>query len=137
MLTAEQIIDNLKSLLDIKTDLALAKYLDINATTLASWRQRNNFDLIKVYAKICDINMNWLMTGEGEPYTTGEPVEEGKSFIKEQKISYESKISELEVELKKIDCEIGKDNNEVARKRLEIDLLRAKLSTIERLLKLI
>lgn len=127
------VIERLKSHLGVKTDTDLAKLMNMKQTTLSSWKGRNSFDVNELYAFCVEnkINFHWLLTGEEIRQ------EENKSWAQENIETYLSEIDSLQNELKKIDSEISKDYDEITRKNLEIDLLRAKLSTIERLLKLI
>jgi len=63
---ANLILDRLKSVLNIRTDLALANYLGVKANTISTWKSRNTLDYELIFAKCDYIDLNWLITGEGE-----------------------------------------------------------------------
>lgn len=49
---------------NIKTDADFARFLGIKPQTLSTWYARNSFDYELLYAK-CDVDANFLLTGEG------------------------------------------------------------------------
>lgn len=124
MLNSKKIIEKLKNKLKIQSESQLAEYLGINQSTLASWKSNNNFDILRVYDKIKDIDLNWLL---GDGIVEYQYSDNNEYSIKEQAEKYQLKIYELEKQLKKTDAECGKDNKEVARLNSEILELRAKL----------
>jgi phage repressor protein C with HTH and peptisase S24 domain len=67
----KKILERFKQALNIYTDSSLAEYLGIKPNTISTWRARNTIDFELLFSKCEDININWLLTGEGEPYISG------------------------------------------------------------------
>ena len=66
----KEILDRLKKALNVRTDTDLAKYLGVKQNTISTWKSRNSFDY-KLIFSICDennIDIDWLLTGEGEMF---------------------------------------------------------------------
>lgn len=59
------ILNRLKSALSVSTDTELADLLGIKKATLSNWRNRNSIDLPLVFSFCERINIDWLMTGDG------------------------------------------------------------------------
>ncbi len=64
------ILDRIKKAYSLKSNAKLAAFLGIPPTTLSSWYSRNSFDLDLIYEKCVDIDLNWLLTGEGNMLRT-------------------------------------------------------------------
>ncbi len=62
------ILDRIKEAYSLKSNAKLAAFLGIPPTTLSSWYSRNSFDLDLIYEKCVDIDLNWLLTGEGSMF---------------------------------------------------------------------
>lgn len=60
-----QVLDRIKEAYSIKSNAKLASFLGVAPTTLSSWYSRNTFDIDLIYEKCVDINLTWLLTGEG------------------------------------------------------------------------
>lgn len=63
------VLDRIKSIYDLKSDLELAKFLQVPPSTLSSWRQRNSLDMDVIHSICVDINWNYLIRGIGDPFT--------------------------------------------------------------------
>lgn len=140
--------NRLKIIAKVRTDSDLAKWLGITKGTLSVWIKNEDFNFNHFYDKKgnLSVNINWLITGEGEPYSTFVYAENEtkNNVVKEAYAKYESVKSEntyLKDELKKTETEIQKDNIETASNLLEIAKLKAvieeKESTINKLFGLI
>lgn len=64
-ISSKDILDRLKEALLIDTDTELADCLGIKKATLSNWRNRNSIDLPLVFSICEQINIDWLITGEG------------------------------------------------------------------------
>lgn len=64
--SSKDIILRLKTAMDIQSDNALAETLGISKGTLSNWKVRNSIDFALVFSKCKQINIDWLITGEGE-----------------------------------------------------------------------
>lgn len=71
MLDSNLILNNLKIAIGVRTDNDLWKYLGISQSTGATWRSRNSINLEEIIAKCDNINLNWLLRGEGEMMQNG------------------------------------------------------------------
>ena len=71
MLDSNLILNNLKIAIGVKTDNDLWKYLGISQSTGATWRLRNSINLEEIIAKCDNINLDWLLRGEGEMLRNG------------------------------------------------------------------
>jgi len=69
------ILDRTKSLYGLGADADLARFLDMSPSGIATWRRRQTIDLnllvercmMSPSPKTGQINLHWLITGEGEP----------------------------------------------------------------------
>ncbi|MBE2189010.1 MAG: helix-turn-helix domain-containing protein [Candidatus Kapabacteria bacterium] len=118
-----EIFERLKDYYSIRTDTDLAKFFGINLSTLSAWKHRNTFDFEQIYT-FCEensINLQWVLTGDGEP---------------REEITQNADLADVLSKIKHLDKEIVR-NNEANKQDLRIELLREKLDTIEKLLKLL
>lgn len=56
----------MKTGLGLRTDADLARHLGIRSSTLANWRSRESLNYDTVFANREDLDLHWLLTGEGE-----------------------------------------------------------------------
>lgn len=61
-----EILDNIKSLYNLKTDTQLAEKLGVKSQTISTWRNRNSIDIELIYSKCEFIDGNYLLSGKGE-----------------------------------------------------------------------
>lgn len=66
----KEILQRLKVITNANTDTELASMLGVNQSTISVWKMRNSIDYDLIFTKCNnnDINLHWLLTGEGEPY---------------------------------------------------------------------
>lgn len=76
---ATVVLNRLKHAYNIKTDSDLAALLGVARNTISTWRTRDSVDYSSIFAKCEQINLNWLITGEGEIFKTKTP----KNFTNE------------------------------------------------------
>lgn len=71
LINTKLIIFRFKGVVGIKTDDEFANYLKIKRETLSSWKKRNapDFELLIRLSMRNNINIHWLLTGEGEMLT--------------------------------------------------------------------
>lgn len=69
----KKILERFKLITNTKTDTELANLLGIKQSTISVWKMRNSIDYELIFTKCNNLNINlhWLLTGEGEPYNTG------------------------------------------------------------------
>jgi len=68
----KQILNRLMTVFNVDTDSSLSAIIKIPARTISTWRTRNStpYELCLSVAKEKNLNLNWLLTGEGEMYKT-------------------------------------------------------------------
>lgn len=59
------ILNRLKEALQLPNDKELANTLGISKAAISNWRKRNSIDLDRVFSVCEQINIDWLLTGEG------------------------------------------------------------------------
>lgn len=97
---AKQILNRLMVVFNVSTDSALSVLINTPARTISTWRTRNTppYDLCISVAKEKNLNLNWLLTGEGEIYkvpTTNQVQEVPPSYeAKNRRIQMMAKIME-------------------------------------------
>jgi hypothetical protein len=64
---ANSVINRLKTLLGLKTDAELALVLGMTKSGVSVWRKRNTYGIIRIHEKFPGLNLNWLLSGVGEP----------------------------------------------------------------------
>lgn len=59
------LLSKIKLFYGFKKDSELAKYLNISPQTFSNWKKRNSFNPLLIHAKCPEINLEWILTGEG------------------------------------------------------------------------
>ena len=59
------VLDRIKSFYKLKGNADLARFLGVAPNTITNWYGRKTFDLDTIYTKCVDVNLDWLLTGEG------------------------------------------------------------------------
>lgn len=65
--SSDEVLNRLKEALSIGTDTELADLLGVKKATLSNWRNRNSVDLSLVFSFCEQVNIDWLITGRGNP----------------------------------------------------------------------
>lgn len=60
------VLDRIKEYYKLKGNAGLARFLGVAPNTITNWYGRKTFDIDVIYTKCVDIDMNWLLTGEGK-----------------------------------------------------------------------
>lgn len=94
MLIASEIIDRILIIKGFKTDVKLAQYWDVSATTVTNWRKRNSipFEKIITFCKNNGVRLDYIFTGEGKVTRGSEP--EKKIQVTEESPLY--KVEDLD-----------------------------------------
>lgn len=103
------IINRLKEACNITKDTELARLLGISKSTLSNWVSRDSMDYDKVFALCEHINIDWLLTGQGNMLRNTEhfqdlPTNQPQnpdiiSLLKEQLEKKQEKIEEQAIEI--------------------------------------
>lgn len=67
-INTNEILDRVKYLLSIKTDLELSKYLEVHKATVSGWRQKNTLDWKLLLSKIESLDFNIIIKGQAYYY---------------------------------------------------------------------
>lgn len=71
-INAEAVIQRLKNIYTIETDLELSQFLGVSAPTISNWKTRNSIDFLLVFSKCIGINYHYILTGEGNQFADNE-----------------------------------------------------------------
>jgi len=61
----DKLLQRIKKAYHLDKDAEVANFLGINPSTLSMQKNRGNYDLNRIINKCSDLNMNWLLHGEG------------------------------------------------------------------------
>lgn len=70
------VLDRIKEHYKLKGNAELARFLGVAPNTITNWYGRKTFDIDVIYTKCVDIDMNWLLTGEGNMLSSESEKEE-------------------------------------------------------------
>lgn len=76
ILDKPSVLDRIKSFYGLKGNADLARFLGVAPNTITNWYGRKTFDIDVIYTRCVDININWLLTGEGNMYRAESEKEE-------------------------------------------------------------
>lgn len=62
----EKIIERLKIFHGVETTRALGQILGVAESTMSGWKSRGTIDYELIFSNCEDLNLNWLIYGEGE-----------------------------------------------------------------------
>ena len=65
ILDKPSVLDRIKSFYGLKGNADLARFLGVAPNTITNWYGRKTFDIDIIYTKCVDVNISWLLTGEG------------------------------------------------------------------------
>jgi len=74
----KKILSRLKEVYNLRYDSELANLLGVKQSTLSTWKSRNNIDYDLIFAFCENINIDWLLTGEGEKYKKKDKDKDGE-----------------------------------------------------------
>lgn len=70
------VLDRIKEYYKLKGNAELARFLGVAPNTITNWYGRKTFDIDVIYTKCVDMDMNWLLTGEGNMLSSESEKEE-------------------------------------------------------------
>ena len=76
ILDKPSVLDRIKSFYGLKGNADLARFLGVAPNTITNWYGRKTFDIDVIYTKCVNININGLLTGEGNMYRAESEKEE-------------------------------------------------------------
>lgn len=60
-----EILDRLKHAYDIHSDAELSRFLNLNPSTIATWRSSGSMKFDRIFEYTRELNINWLLYGDG------------------------------------------------------------------------
>lgn len=63
--SANQVLNRIKEAYELSTDASLANRLDVDPSTVASWKKRDSVPYERIIAKCKDIDLNWMFGSPG------------------------------------------------------------------------
>ena len=97
----DDVLARLMTLLDVKNDSELARALEVNRQTLASWRKRDSvpYSICITLSESKGFSLDWILTGKGSPLVGSAPM--GTSAISEEDRKLLDAINQLDPEVRK------------------------------------
>ncbi|WP_430411712.1 helix-turn-helix domain-containing protein [Kordia sp.] len=89
--TKSKMLSIIKEHYAFKSDSEFARFLGIKPQTLSTWHSRDSFDIYLLYAKCEGVNAEWLLSGQGIPFLSGEAMPKNRSAQGEIEINLEMK----------------------------------------------
>lgn len=99
------VLNRVKQYYNLKTDSALAQFLDLQPNTLAMQRTRGTLPLDNILEKCTDVNMNWLLS-KNRITTSMQTHDPGISYDAAESIrnqELKNRIAELEQKLRSLE----------------------------------
>lgn len=68
IVNVKEILERIKELKGFRTQVEVAKFLEVTKGTISNWLIRNSSDFPLLISKLPEVNLNWLLAGKGTPY---------------------------------------------------------------------
>lgn len=65
------IVKRIKEAYQLRTNVEVARFLGVSAQVLSNWQNRNTVNYDTIIPRCPDINLNWLIRGEGDVFIEG------------------------------------------------------------------
>lgn len=66
-----EVLDRLQDVFELKNDADLARFLEVNPSTVATWRRSKSMKFDRIFGFAEQVNLHWLLTGEGSVLPPG------------------------------------------------------------------
>lgn len=66
------VLDRIKKFYLLKGNADLARFLGVSPNTITNWYNRNTLDIDTIYTKCVNVDLNWLLSGQGNPNKNGD-----------------------------------------------------------------
>lgn len=70
VINVKEILERIKQVKGFRTQIEIAKFLEVSKGTVSNWLTRNSVDFPLIINKLEGIDLNWLLTGKGLPQHT-------------------------------------------------------------------
>ncbi|MCK9331141.1 MAG: helix-turn-helix domain containing protein [Candidatus Cloacimonetes bacterium] len=108
------VVERLRSYFQVDSNTALAEILEVAQSTIPTWISRNTIDYKLIIAKCDNINLNWLMLGEGRMLRDGSD-DENKSFLEKDVETLLRRVGTLEAKILDLKKKCELQHNEIQR----------------------
>jgi phage repressor protein C with HTH and peptisase S24 domain len=92
--SSRDVLNRLKTALHASTDNELANMLGVSKATISNWGSRNSIDLPLVFSFCKQVNIDWLITGEGSMEKTTTAADDRPSLESDTHLAHIADTSE-------------------------------------------
>lgn len=130
---AKIILNRIKNAYNLKIDTQLSNFLGVKQSTISTWKARNSLNWELIFSKCENINLNWLLTGDGEMFLRelGEINKRQKPTENNEKAKLIAEIARLKEELKKMEQDLQEDTSSPPLINQLIKITETKIGEIE------
>ncbi|EAP0954384.1 TPA: helix-turn-helix domain-containing protein [Citrobacter braakii] len=127
----DAVLLRLMSLFNVDSDSGLAKALDVNRQTLASWRKRNSvpYSICINLAEEKGISLDWLLTGKGEEEVS--KVEPATQSFSQADLKMLELLNQLDPEVRRDLMRGAEEKQRVIEMEKQIQELSAQLNNLK------
>ncbi|HEE9900382.1 MULTISPECIES: helix-turn-helix domain-containing protein [Enterobacteriaceae] len=127
----DAVLLRLMSLFNVDSDSGLAKALDVNRQTLASWRKRNSvpYSICIKLAEEKGISLDWLLTGKGEEEVS--KVEPATQSFSQADLKMLELLNQLDPEVRRDLMRGAEEKQRVIEMEKQIQELSAQLNNLK------
>lgn len=127
----DAVLLRLMSLFSVDSDSGLAKALDVNRQTLASWRKRNSvpYSICIKLAEEKGISLDWLLTGKGEEEVS--KVEPATQSFSQADLKMLELLNQLDPEVRRDLMRGAEEKQRVIEMEKQIQELSAQLNNLK------
>ncbi|EOE1791861.1 TPA: helix-turn-helix domain-containing protein [Citrobacter freundii] len=127
----DAVLLRLMSLFNVDSDSGLAKALDVNRQTLASWRKRNSvpYSICINLAEEKGISLDWLLTGKGEEQVS--KVEPATQSFSQADLKMLELLNQLDPEVRRDLMRGAEEKQRVIEMEKQIQELSAQLNNLK------
>jgi len=127
----DAVLLRLMSLFNVDSDSGLAKALDVNRQTLASWRKRNSvpYSICINIAEEKGISLDWLLTGKGEEEVS--KVEPATQSFSQADLKMLELLNQLDPEVRRDLMRGAEEKQRVIEMEKQIQELSAQLNNLK------
>lgn len=131
-LSAENVLERLKLVLNVTSDSALARALEATPQTISSWRTRDSVPYAKCVsvAKNSSVSLDWLLTGEGAMHKGTPPPQPQLQSLTPKEQALLAVFKELSDRDQREICQDAEDKKRLADMELQLKAMAKKLEAL-------
>lgn len=129
----DAVLMRLMSLFHVENDSELARVLDVNRQTLASWRKRDSvpYSICVNLAEEREVSLDWLLTGKGESAAAGLKEESPQPQFSQSDLKMLELLNQLEPEVRRDLLRSAEEKQRVIEMEKQLKELSAKLERLK------